>query len=182
MPQSGVNAVYKAARVALALEKFDFSMDEHPVLGRPTLNVGWMQGGMNVNSVPDKARLGIDLRLVPDVDREKLLDRLKQATGGEAAFRVLGTHDPLWTDISDPWVMAVAAAAAGVTGNGGAIGGASYFTDGVALKPAMGHPPTVIVGPGEPELAHQTDEYCAIDRIEQSEAIYDELMRRWCGI
>ena len=40
--------------------------------------------------------------------------------------------------------------------------------------------PTVILGPGEPQMAHQTDEYCVLDRIEQSVAAYQEIIRRWC--
>ncbi len=77
MPEQGENAVYKAARAALALEAFDFAEDAHPVLGRPTVNVGWMRGGLNVNSVPDEARLGVDVRLVPGVDRERLIERFR---------------------------------------------------------------------------------------------------------
>jgi succinyl-diaminopimelate desuccinylase len=40
----------------------------------------------------------------------------------------------------------------------------------------------VVLGPGEPQLAHQTDEYCSMERIRQSVAIYEELIRDWCGI
>jgi len=42
--------------------------------------------------------------------------------------------------------------------------------------------PTVVLGPGEPQQAHQTDEYCSMERIRQSVAIYEELIRDWCGI
>jgi len=35
---------------------------------------------------------------------------------------------------------------------------------------------------GEPQQAHHTDEYCSMQRIRQSVAIYEELMRDWCGI
>ena len=93
MPEQGDNAIYKAARAALALEAFDFSGDAHPVLGRPTVNVGWMRGGLNVNSVPDEARLGVDVRLVPRVDRERLIERFRNATGGTVAFEIMGA----WT-------------------------------------------------------------------------------------
>ena len=35
MPEQGENAVYKAARAALALEAFDFSQDAHPFWAGP---------------------------------------------------------------------------------------------------------------------------------------------------
>jgi succinyl-diaminopimelate desuccinylase len=182
MPEQGVNAVYKAARAALALADFDFSGDEHPILGRPTLNVGWMQGGINVNSVPDSARLGIDLRIVPGVDSAKLLARLIEAAGGEASFVIKDRHDPVWTEPSDPWVREVLEIRDAIVGQREAPGGATYFTDAAALKPAMGHPPAIILGPGEPALAHQTDEYCHIGKIEEAQAIYETLIARWCGV
>jgi succinyl-diaminopimelate desuccinylase len=182
MPEQGENAVYKAARAALALEAFDFSQDAHPVLGLPTVNVGWMRGGLNVNSVPDEARFGMDVRLVPGVDPERLIERFRKATGGTIAFEVMGTSDAVWTDPDDLWVRDVASVVQSVTGGAPKIGGASYFTDAAALKPGMGNPPTIILGPGEPSMAHQTDEWCSIRGIEDAEAIYSELVARWCRL
>jgi succinyl-diaminopimelate desuccinylase len=182
MPQEGDNAVYRAAKAVLGLAAFDFSKDEHEVLGRPTLNVGWLHGGLNINSVPDEARFGIDVRLVPGVDCERLLDRFGAVAGPGIQFEVKGMSGPVWTDPSDPWIEEAAAVARSVTASKFDIGGASYFTDAAALKPGMGNPPTVILGPGEPALAHQTDEYCYVHRIEEAEAIYSEIVARWCRL
>ena len=57
--------MYKAARVVSKLERL--RLDEGRTLkgGLPTLNVGWFHGGMNVNSVPDEATFGLDIRMVP---------------------------------------------------------------------------------------------------------------------
>jgi succinyl-diaminopimelate desuccinylase len=57
-----------------------------------------------------------------------------------------------------------------------------YFTDAAALTPAYGGAPTVILGPGELTLAHQTDEYCEIARLEQAVEVFTELTRRWCSL
>jgi succinyl-diaminopimelate desuccinylase len=73
-------------------------------------------------------------------------------------------------------------AAHDVTGADGEIGAAPYFTDASVLTPALGSPPTAIVGPGELELAHQTDEYCLVSRIEQATELYSRLVRSWCGL
>jgi succinyl-diaminopimelate desuccinylase len=40
----------------------------------------------------------------------------------------------------------------------------------------------VILGPGELTLAHQTDEYCLVSRIEEATELYSQLIRRWCRI
>ena len=60
--------------------------------------------------------------------------------------------------------------------------GVAYFTDASALTVAFGRPPTVILGPGEPEMAHKTDEYCYVSKIEAAAEAYFEIARRWCGL
>ena len=59
---------------------------------------------------------------------------------------------------------------------------ATYFTDAAVLSPAYGNVPTVILGPGEPAMAHKTDEYCEIERLEASVPIYEDIIRRWCDV
>ena len=76
MPEKGVNAVYKAARAVAALQAFDFDVARHEVLGAPTLNVGTIQGGLNINSVPDRALIGIDIRTIPAQDHAQIRERL----------------------------------------------------------------------------------------------------------
>ncbi len=58
--------------------------------------------------------------------------------------------------------------------------GATYFTDGPVLAKACGDPPTLILGPGEAAMAHQTDEYCSIDLLEQSVEFYQRIAEQWC--
>jgi succinyl-diaminopimelate desuccinylase len=57
----------------------------------------------------------------------------------------------------------------------------TFSTDGADLKRGYGGTPRVILGPGEPKLAHQTDEWCSMNRIEQSVDVFRTLMRRWCS-
>ena len=56
----------------------------------------------------------------------------------------------------------------------------TFSTDGSDLKRGFGGPPAVVLGPGEPTLAHQTDEWCSINRIGQSVDLFRALMQRWC--
>src|SRR5262249_13454589 len=76
MPERAVNAIAKAARAVTRLEQFTFDVPAHPVLGRATLNVGTIAGGMNVNSVPDAATIGIDIRTIPGQRHAAVLQRL----------------------------------------------------------------------------------------------------------
>jgi succinyl-diaminopimelate desuccinylase len=182
MPERGVNAVYKAARAVLMLEKFEFGVAPHPVLGRPTLNVGNIQGGLNVNSVPDAAVIGIDIRTIPAQNHPAVLAQLEKHLGADVTLHGSGGAEGVWTDPDHPWMREVAEVAERIARIPRAVRAASYFTDASALTPAMGNAPTVILGPGEAGLAHQTDEYCLVERLEQSVEIYLEITKRWCGV
>jgi succinyl-diaminopimelate desuccinylase len=68
MPEVGDNAIVKMARVIDDLGSFRFPVENHHVMGRPTMNVGTIAGGLNTNSVPDRARITVDTRTVPGID------------------------------------------------------------------------------------------------------------------
>jgi len=40
----------------------------------------------------------------------------------------------------------------------------------------------VILGPGDMTFAHQTDEYCAVDKIEEAVSIFEAIAQRWCEL
>ena len=179
MPELGVNAIYKAARTISQLEDFDFNVSRHPVLGKPTLNVGTVHGGMNINSVPDRAEVGIDIRTLPDQDHGDLCAHLSSYLGDDIAVEPVVDVGSVWTDPAEDWMLDVFDVMAEILGKMPEVCTATYFTDAAALTPAYGGPPTVILGPGEAAMAHQTDEYCVVDRIDQAVNAYVEIAKRW---
>src|SRR3954453_12555040 len=183
MPHLGVNAAYKAARVLTALETFQFNVAPHPYLGSPTLNVGTVHAGLNVNSVPDLAEIGIDIRSIPGLDHSRIQEHLKAELGDDISLEPIVDVGAVWTDPSSPWINDVYRIVRDVTGEdaGSQPRTAPYFTDASALTPALGHPPTIILGPGEAAKAHQTDEYCSVQRIWQATDIYARIAAAWAG-
>jgi len=182
MPELGVNAVYKAARAIARLEAFDFQAQAHPVMGAPTLNVGTVQGGDGINMVPDWASVGVDIRTVPGMDHAALLERLRGVLGEDAQMEVISDLPPVWTPPGQEWMQRVLEICARH------LGGArpqprtaTYMTDAANLLKAYVGAPTVVLGPGEPQMAHQTDEYCSQERIRQAVAIYEALIGDWCA-
>ena len=181
MPQLGVNAIYKAAQAVAKLEAFDFAAKEHPVMGRPTMNVGTFEGGNGVNMVPDSARIGVDIRTVPGMDHVALLSRLENLLG-EARLDVFSNLPPVWTEPHDEWMRRVFEICAKHLGTKPEARTATYMTDAANLLKVYAGAPTVVLGPGEPQMAHQTDEYCSQERIRESVAIYEALIRDWCRV
>lgn len=182
MPDQGVNAVYAAARAVRRLEAFDFNVARHPVMGVPTLNVGTLHGGLNVNSVPDRAEIGIDIRTIPGMCHDQLRDQIASYLGPDVAVAPILDVQSVWTDPAQPWMCEVFDICAEIRGTVATVQTAPFFTDASALTPALGGVPTVILGPGSAHMAHQTDEWCECARIEEAVAIYNRLIASWCGL
>lgn len=179
MPERGVNAIYRAARAVTRLEGHRFAVPADPLLGSPTLNVGTIAGGLNVNSVPDEAVIGIDVRTVPAQRNDEVRAELARLLGGEVELEPIVDAGALRTDDAHPWVQEVFALAEPLLGERPVPRSASYFTDASHLTPAFGGAPTVVLGPGELALCHQTDEYCLVRRVEEATGLFRELARRW---
>lgn len=179
MPEQGVNAVYKAANAIGKLEDFDFNIARDAILGKPTLNVGTVHGGLNFNSVPDMAEIGIDIRTIPGQDHATILSNLSGYLGDGVELETVVDVGGVLTDPANEWMQEVFDIMSGILGSRPEAHTATYFTDASALAPAYGGAPTVILGPGEATMAHQTDEYCIVDRIGEAVEAYTEIARRW---
>jgi succinyl-diaminopimelate desuccinylase len=179
-PHLGVNAIHKAARLVERLAGFDFGRPRHAVMGNPTLNVGTIRGGLNINSVPDHAEIGIDIRTTPEISHADVVSDLTLALGDDLHQLVTVLDLPgLWTDPRNAWAQAVSQLVEHITGAKQEPAAAAYFTDGSALVPAFGTPPAIMLGPGDPAKAHQTDEYCEVTKIIEAERIYRDIIAHW---
>ncbi|MEM7540788.1 MAG: M20 family metallopeptidase [Pseudomonadota bacterium] len=179
MPEQGDNAVYKAARAVTRLEDLAFEVAPHELLGGSTVNVGTFAGGMNLNSVPDQAEFTVDIRTIPRHAHDQILEGLFSLLGEEANIQPIVNVGAVHTDANNAFVQDVYAVMSEVLAAPMEPRGAPYFTDAGALTPAYGRPPTVIMGPGDMRMAHQTDEYCPVSQIEQAAGAYLAIARQW---
>jgi succinyl-diaminopimelate desuccinylase len=74
MPHLGISAIYKAAVTVSKPEDYRFNLDGHEALGSATLNVSTIRGGRNVNSVPDRVEIGIDIQTLPNHDHVVIMN------------------------------------------------------------------------------------------------------------
>jgi succinyl-diaminopimelate desuccinylase len=182
MPHLGENAIYKLAGAIGRLDGWTLDAAEHELLGLPTVSLGTFSGGININSVPDRAEAGIDVRTVPGMSGDSVLRALRERLGEEVELEPRVVLDPIDTDPSGEWVQEVFSVMEGVLGEAPSARGLAYFTDAAALSPAYGAPPTIICGPGDAEQAHRTDESCSMSALEAAAEGFFEISRRWCGL
>jgi acetylornithine deacetylase len=175
-PQQGINAIYRMAKVLDALE--DYARDiaptrgEHPLVGRPSLSVGVISGGLSVNTVPDQCSIQIDRRVLPGEDnetaRQHVIDFLHERL--EGSFEV--EHEPMFlasSGLSDARNGELARRLAAVAKHHGGTGecvGVPYGTDAPAFDRIQA--PTVVFGPGSITQAHTCDEWIAIDQLKKA--------------
>lgn len=182
MPEQGVNAIVHMVRLLNRLEAFDFGVEAHPLLGRPTLNIGTVQGGSVVNLVPDRCTVQVDVRTIPGLDHSVLLDRFQDLlddVGGElpdfkGELHLTGDYPAVGTDPDAPLVQISGRVMNEVRGGMPRIGAVSYFSDGSILQPPTGVP-TLLCGPGDPNLAHQTDERLRVEDLKRAAIFFSRL-------
>lgn len=179
MPHLGENAIYKAAASILKARDFRFETEKDPLLGLPTINVGRMNGGLNINSVPDHAEFTIDIRSTSKTDHNKTIERLAAELGDETKLEVLVDMTPVFTSEEEPFVKLVYDICGIRKTAAGFPLSLPYLTDGSVLQKVYNGVPTIILGPGEPYMAHKTDEFCYISKLEESYRIYKEIILKW---
>jgi succinyl-diaminopimelate desuccinylase len=182
---TGVNAIAKAAKAILALEK---DIDRfHPAVGKPVISVNTIQAGIAHNVVPGQCMFSIDRRLIPGETREsavaEIVAALDDIASQDAAFRYELDVDPLKnhipaniTEDSSPIVQALQASITKVTGQepeyfvawSGATDGRFYRQAGID---------TVGYGPGG-ENAHGANEAVQIDDLVTQARVYVETITR----
>lgn len=172
MPHLGDNAAEKLVRV---LGRLPPLAGTHPLLGAPTRSVDRLGGGEAVNQVPAEAFAEVDVRYLPGMREADLLASFSAALEPGATLSVLSSHAPFEVPADAPLVVAALAAARATGARGHAIG-LPYGTE--ASKYAPAGIPTVILGPGEPGLAHTARESIALADLEAGARCYQHLLER----
>lgn len=80
---TGINAIAKAAKGVLALEKHLEQF--HPAVGHPVISVNMIQGGVAHNVVPGECTISIDRRLIPGENKESAVADIRAALDEVAA-------------------------------------------------------------------------------------------------
>lgn len=171
-PDLGDSAVTRLAEAIVALREY-CTPAAHPFLGNVTTNVGTISGGQQTNLVPDRAAMTVDVRTVPGQGTEDVIELLEQLSGGRVT-EILSVPS-VWTDTATELSAFITHTVSRVTEIVPRDEGVSYFTDGAVLANAVS-PTVYIVGPGNIEQPHTSDEWCASERIEEAAAIYRALL------
>jgi succinyl-diaminopimelate desuccinylase len=186
MPDLGINAVMHMTAALHALTRLSLPYQPHPLFDKPTMNVGTIVGGNKTNVVPDRCIATLDLRTLPGMRHEdviqdirRTLDGLREAIPNFAYdMRVITERAPVASSPEAAIVETILGILASLGRRETPKATPGYATDASVFQPASGAP-FLIFGPGIPQLAHQPNEYVEIATYLQSIDLYCELARRY---
>jgi acetylornithine deacetylase/succinyl-diaminopimelate desuccinylase family protein len=187
-PHSGVNAIEKIIKAIDQLNSISLR-EEHSLLGKPTLNIGTIQGGTKVNVVPDRCEIEVDRRILPSEEREGVLREIKESLDSlqlrDPSFQYrmeeIDFAEPSEIDPEDEIVKISMEAVGEVRGERPKIKGSSGFTD-ARFYIKQCRIPTLILGPGGVDQPHTTDESVEVDALIQAAQIYGLIILKFLSI
>jgi acetylornithine deacetylase len=147
-----------------------------------TVHVGKMQGGTQVNIVPDLCTLEYEVRNLAEDDADAILAGLRAdalriaAATGDPAARVEFAETMRYPGLGTPPSAPVVAFVKGLTGANGTIK-VAYGTEGGLFAQGLGLP-VVICGPGSMAQGHKPDEYVTGEQLDRCAAMLDRLVDR----
>ena len=142
---------------------------------RPSVNLGVVRGGDAINTVPSSASAGLDVRLAPGVDAERILDEIRERLADHEDVTIADVSWSIgsYVDLDDPLVDAVGTVASAETG-GEPIARRSATGGGDAKKFRNAGVPTVEFALGT-DTVHGVDEYTTVDALSANAQIYARL-------
>ncbi len=144
----------------------------------PTVNLGCLQAGDSPNRICEHAELQIDMRLLPGMDTEAILDELRHrveaaSDGTPATVKPLFEPvQPYQTSTAGPLVKALESLS-GREARTVAFGTEAPFFQSLGIE-------TVVFGPGSIDQAHQPDEYLDAAQFEPAEHALAALIAHYC--
>ena len=183
-PHLGTNAIVHMAEVIRAIDQDShlLSRRSHPLVGSPTCSIGIIQGGTQVNIVPDHCVIEVDRRLLPGEESdevlahyEALLDDLRTTVPTLSCTMEPPTlvAPPMDTSASAP----VAQRSVEILRNLGLESepiGVPFSCNASALS--RHGVPCVVFGPGSIDQAHTPEEFVECVQVDQAVDFYREMM------
>ncbi len=179
----GDNAIYKVARLVLALKSFAeelFARPQHKRLRFPTLSVGTISGGTQPNSVPDYCEIMIDRRLLPHETVAQATKEVCEAMNGVADYEISEPtlySAPFEIEEDAPFVRLMLDEARKVKPQAEIRG--LYCSTEAGNTGGFGIP-SVVFGPGDVACAHSVSERIDPSEIDKAVTIIINAAEQFC--
>jgi len=178
-PEAGVNAVTIGAQL---VDKLIREVQEpHVLLGKSTVTITKMNAGIANNMVPDQCHMMLDIRLTPFYSKDMIISAIERFSEQlctiynkpiQIRCSVINERMPIdnvlnWNGyealLKIQEHLALPLAPIGVR----------FFTDASVFLKQMDHStPVILMGPGNPKMAHQPNETLSLKKYDQAIEFY----------
>lgn len=182
MPEFGVNAIDNLLLFYNEVEKFVKSIDAtNEILGDFIHNVTVIDGGNQVNSIPEKAQLQGNIRSIPEMDNEtvkqvlvKIINKLNKQENVNLELIFDYDKQPVFSDKNSDLVNVAKRVASDIVKEEIPLLGISGTTDAAEFTKAKKSFPVIIFGPGN-ETPHQVNENVPVENYLEMIDVYKRI-------
>lgn len=182
MPEFGVNAIDNLLLFYNEVEKFVKSIDAtNEILGDFIHNVTVIDGGNQVNSIPEKAQLQGNIRSIPEMDNEtvkqvlvKIINKLNKQENVNLELIFDYDKQPVFSDKNSDLVNVAKRVASDIVKEEIPLLGISGTTDAAEFTKAKKEFPVIIFGPGN-ETPHQVNENVPVKNYLEMVDVYKRI-------
>lgn len=181
-PSLGKNAMETMQRILQQLMTFrdQLQQQKHPgfVIDYPTLNLGCIHGGDNANRICGDCYLAFEIRPVPGMDLDQLQTDLERQIASIAKADKVDWHldkllVPPFCAEDHSELVALCESLTGHSAQSVAFATEAPYLQQLGMD-------VVVLGPGDIDVAHQPDEYLALDRVRPTIDFLSQLIGRCC--
>lgn len=184
-PNLGVNAIEVMHKVIGQLielkNKFELNYENNAFdVPAPTLNLGAIHGGDNANRICGHCHLDIDLRSLPGINDDELIQWLSEALKpiaelypGRVTFGEMHPSAPSFEQKKPSTLIDIAEEISGHS-----CCAVNYATEAPFIQ-QLGCQ-TIVLGPGSIEQAHQPNEFLAHSEINKTEILLTKMIQHYC--
>ncbi len=197
----GQNAIEKTVKIINSLRELEakwMTTKRHPLLGPPTINIGYIQGGVAASTVAESCVLRFDVEYYPSeidrfgnrlsVDKNDIKREVEDwvnmiAQGDEwlksnpVVFEWYQDCAPFETETDSELVIKMADSCEKMAGKR-VISGMTAGCDARHLT-GIANVPTVVCGPGTIHNAHVVNEYLSVEQYLSAIGVYADMIRSW---
>ena len=166
-PELGENAIYNCVDFIKELRKYytnNLQKDTNNIFEIPytTMNIGLINGGETVNSVPGKCEISIDFRIIKTSHIKMIETKIKKlVTKYNATYTIFEGCNPMINQNDISFLERISSKKQTKC----------YLTEASVLNKN-----SIILGVG-PDTSHQKNEYIEINKLEETVKLYTEIIK-----
>lgn len=182
-PHKGADAIAGISEMICEIRRAIQDAPVHHELGNSTVTFGMIEGGYRPYVVPDKAKVWIDMRLVPPLTTARAEEIVRKAMeageervpGVHASYVITGNRPFIEKDESSLLLNHLCWAVEKVTNAAAVVDIFPGYTDTAVIAGVLENHNCMSYGPGSLELAHKPDEHVEVKEIYRCCAVLQSL-------